>query len=182
MNTTIHNTATTQDPLSTSRNMLREFGRHYDYDVSYIEELLDTSPEAFRAFEAAMPMARVKKLAPTEAIFIAKIAAMRAQDCGPCTELNIKMAREAGVTETVIQGALRGGEGLPPEQRDIHDYARAVALNEEMEPDLLPRLLKRLGKPVLAEIAVNIIAMRLYPALKRAFGHAKSCSLIPSLK
>ena len=176
------NTLTSSDPLAASRQALQEFGRHFDYDVGYLLELADASPEAFRAFEAAMPMSRVQKVAPTETVQIAKIAGMRAQDCGPCTELCLKIAREAGVAEPVIQGALRGGEGLNAEQRDIHDYARAVALNEEMDPELLPRLEARLGKAALAEIAVNLVGMRIYPTLKRALGHAKSCSLIPALR
>ena len=175
-------TLTSSDPLAASRQALQEFGRHFDYDVGYLLELADASPEAFRAFEAAMPMSRVQKVAPTETVQIAKIAGMRAQDCGPCTELCLKIAREAGVAEPVIQGALRGGEGLNAEQRDIHDYARAVALNEEMDPELLPRLEARLGKAALAEIAVNLVGMRIYPTLKRALGHAKSCSLIPALR
>lgn len=168
--------------LEASRQNLKAFGQHFGYDVGYLLELMDASPVAFLAFEAAMPMARVQKIATVEAVHIAKIAAMRAQDCGPCTELSLKIARESGVAESVIQGALRGGKGLDAEQREIHDYARAVALNEELEPELLPRLEARLGKAALAEIAVNIVGMRLYPTLKRALGHAQSCSLIPSLQ
>ncbi len=171
----------TNDPLAASRRMIQEFGRHYGYDISFLEELMDSSPGAFRAFEAAMPMARVAKASPAEAVFIVKIAAMRARDCGPCTELNLKMAREAGVSEDVIQCALRGGNGLNAEQRDLHDYARGVTRNEELDPDLLPRLQKRWGREIVAELAVNIIATGIYPTLKRAFGHAQSCFSFPAL-
>jgi hypothetical protein len=174
MNTTL------TEKLTASRAMLQEFGRHYDYDVSYLEALMDASPEAFLAFEAAMPMARVRKEAPLEALLIAKLAAIRAQDCGPCTVLSIKMAREAGFTEDLIREVLRG-EGLTEEQRDIYDYARAVALNEDMDPALLPRLQRRLGPAVVAELAVNILATKLYPTMKRALGFEKSCSLMPEL-
>lgn len=176
------NTLTSSDSLADSRQALQEFGRHFDYDVGYLMELAEASPEAFRAFEAAMGMSRVRTVAPVEAVQIAKIAGMRAQDCGPCTELCLKIAREAGVEEAVIQGALRGGKGLNAEQRDIHDYARAVALNEEMDPELLPRIEARLGKAALAEIAVNLVGVRIYPTLKRALGHAKSCSFFPALQ
>lgn len=174
--------ATVSDPLSASRDNLLHFGRHFDYDVGYLLELASASPEAFRAFEAAMPMTRVQKAATVEDVQIAKIAAMRAQDCGPCTALSLKIAREAGVSESVIQGALRGGKGLTGEQRDLHDYARAVALDEEMDTGLLPRLKARLGEAALAEIAVNIVGTRIYPTLKRALGHARSCALFPSLQ
>lgn len=175
------NTLTSVDPMAASRQALEAFGRHFDYDVSYLLELADASPVAFHAFEAAMALSRVHHVAPLEAIHLAKIAGMRAQDCGPCTELSLKMAREAGVAEPAIQGALRGGNGLTAEQRDIYDYARAVALNEEMDPTLLPRLKARLGDAALAEIAVNLVGVRIYPALKRALGHAKSCSVMRSL-
>jgi hypothetical protein len=176
------NTLPSSDLLAASRQALQDFGRRFDYDVSYLLELADISPEAFRAFEAAMPMSRVQKAAPAEALHIAKIAGMRAQDCGPCTELSLKLAREAGLAESVIQGALHGGKGLSPEQLEIHDYARAVALNENLDPGLLFRLEARLGKAAVAEIAVNLVGVRIYPTLKRALGHAKSCALVPALQ
>jgi hypothetical protein len=93
----------------------------------------------------------------------------------------VKMAREAGVPDAVIRGALRGGEGLNAEQREIHDYAVAVATNGEMDPELLPRLQARLGREAVAEIALGIVATRLYPTMKRGLGYAKSCSLMPGL-
>lgn len=165
----------------TSRETLRKFGAHYDYDTSYLEDLLDASPGAFQAFEAAMPMARVHKTAPIDLIMIAKLAAMKAQDCGPCTLLSVKMAREAGLAESVIRAVLRDGGGLTDPQRDVYVYAVGVALNQELPPDLLPQLQECLGREVLAEIAVNIIATKLYPTLKRALGYAESCALIPEL-
>lgn len=164
-----------------SREVLRKFGAHYDYDTAYLVELLDSSQVAFRAFEAAMPMARVRKEAPVDLIMIAKLAAMKAQDCGPCTLLTVKMAREAGVDDDTIQAVLRGGADLSETQRKVYDYAVAVALNQEMNDGLLDELKSCLGMEVIAELAVNIIATKLYPTLKRALGHSQSCTLIPEL-
>jgi len=164
-----------------SRQNLRSFGAHYDYDTSYLEELLDASAAAFQAFEAAMPMARVREAAPVDLTMIAKLAAMNAQDCGPCTLLSVKMAREAGLDEATIRATLKGGEKLEGDQRDVHDYAVAVALNQELPAGLLPRLRERLGDEIIAELAVNIVATKLYPTLKRALGHSQSCALIPEL-
>jgi hypothetical protein len=178
----MNNTATTTtDRLDASREAIRAFGQHYDYDTTYIEELMEMSPGAFHTFEAAMPLGQYQKAAPTELLAIVKIAAIRAEDCGPCTELGMKMAREAGVPEQIIRGALHGGKGLNVEQLDVYHYARAVAANEEMDPELLPRLMARLGGEVIAELAIAITGTRLYPTMKRALGHAKSCSLFPSL-
>jgi alkylhydroperoxidase family enzyme len=169
------------DPMEASRQMIRGFGKHYDYDTSYLEELMDTSPAAWRAFEAAMPMARVRQAAPVDLMMIAKLAAMHAQDCGPCTVLNVKMAREAGLPEATIRAVLKGGTALEAGQRDVFDYARAVSLNEPMDPELLPRLREKLGAEVLAELAVNILSTKLYPTIKRALGHDQSCALMPEL-
>ncbi len=174
-------TQISQFSSESSREVLRKFGAHYNYDTGYLEELLDSSPVAFRAFEAAMPMARVRKEAPVDLIMVAKLAAMKAQDCGPCTLLTVKMAREAGVDESMIGAVLRGGAGLSEMQRKIYDYAVAVALNQEVREGLLDDLRTRLGMEVIAELAVNIIATKLYPTLKRALGHSQSCALIPEL-
>jgi alkylhydroperoxidase family enzyme len=141
---------------------------------------MDASPGAFKAFEAAMGIGRFQNAAPTEMLVIAKIAALREQDCGPCMLLALKMAREAGVPEEVIRGALHG-RGLTAEQRDIYDYARGVAADEELDPELLPRLNQRWGREVVAELALGIASTRLYPTMKRALGFAKSCALVPEL-
>ena len=175
------NQQTNTDPLEASRQFLRGFSQHYDYDITYLEDLMDASPGAFQAFDAAMAMGRYQKAAPTDLLMIAGIATTRFEDCGPCLELGLKMAAEQGVPQDVIRGALHGGQGLQPEYLDIYHYARAVAANEEMDPELLPRLKARWGKEVVAELALIIVASRLYPTLKRALGHAKSCSLMPGL-
>jgi hypothetical protein len=170
-----------QDRLEAAREGLRAFGQHYDYDVSYLEALMEASPGAFFAFEGAMHASRFKKAAPVELLALVKITALRTEDCGPCTELAIKMGREAGVPDATMRGALHGGKGLSPEHREIHEFARAVTTNEEMDPEMLPRLEARWGREVMAELGLAIVGARIYPTMKRALGHAKSCSLIPGL-
>lgn len=181
MKSVMNDTQNTTDRINSSRNSIRAFGRQYDYDVSYLDELMDVSPEAFLAFQGAMGMSQYHKEAPLDLLTIAKLTASRSEDCGPCTLLGVKMAREAGVPEAVIQGALRGGRGLSAEQLEVHQYAQAVATNEALDPDLLTRLEERLGKEVIAELALAIVAAKIYPTLKRGLGHASSCSLIPEL-
>ncbi|RBP35529.1 hypothetical protein DES53_12149 [Roseimicrobium gellanilyticum] len=174
-------TANPPRSIEAAREGLRAFAQHYDYDVSYLEALMDASPEAFFAFEAAMGASRFQKAAPTELLAIVKIAALRTEDCGPCTELAIKMGREAGIPDAIMRGALHGGKGLSPEHLDVYQFAHAVTTNEEMDPDLLPRLESRWGREVMAELGVALVGARIYPTIKRALGYAKSCSLIPGL-
>jgi hypothetical protein len=172
---------TTTEKIAASREAIRAFGQRYDYDVGYVEALIEASPGAFTAYEAAMPMGQYQKAAPTELLTIAKLATVQVEDCGPCLELGIKLARESKVPESVIRGALQGGKGLSPEQLDVYRYARGVAENADMDPELLPRIENRWGREVIAELAIAIVATRMYPALKRALGYAKRCSLMPEL-
>ena len=153
--------STLTDELAKSRESARAFGQHYDYDVSYMEALMEASPGAYRVFEGAMPMSQYHRVARMDLMAIARIAALRAEDCGPCLELSVKMAREAGMEEAVIRGALRGGQGLSPEQLEVFTYATAVAKNEPMEPDLIDRLQQRWGKEAVAELAVAIVGAAL---------------------
>ena len=90
-------------------------------------------------------MGQYQKQASTELLTIAKMATVQVEDCGPCLELGIKIARESKVPEPVIRGSLQGGKGLNPEQLDVYRYARAVAENADMEPELLPRIENRWG-------------------------------------
>lgn len=173
--------STSTQALATSRENIQAFGKHYDYDVTYLLEFTDASPGAFQAFEPIMPMGRYRKAAPLELMTVVKLAASRVEDCGPCLLLGVKMAREAGVPEEIIRGALQGGKGLSPELKEAHDYARAVAVNSSAVAEMLPKLEQRWGQEVMAELALVIVAMATYPTLKRALGHAQSCSVIPEL-
>lgn len=169
------------DTTTAFREAARAFGQRYDYDVSYMEALLDASPGAYAAFAGGMGLSHYRHAAPPELLSIAKIAALRVEDCGPCLELALKLGREAGVPEPILLGALHGGRGLSEEHRQIHDYARAVAANEPLDPATIPALEERWGREVLAELAVAIAGVRIYPTIKRALGFAKSCSLMPAL-
>lgn len=172
---------TTIDSTLASREAARAFGHQYHYDVSYMEALLEASPGAYKAFENAMGMSRCQKVAPAELLAIVKITTMKIEDCGPCLELSLKLGREAGVDESILLGALRGGKGLSPEHLEVHQYAKSVAANIPMEPELLIRLQERYGREVMAELAVVIAGVRIYPTIKRGMGYAQSCSLMPEL-
>jgi AhpD family alkylhydroperoxidase len=169
------------EKVDAHREAARAFGRQQDYDVTYMEALLEASPGAYAAFAAAMGMSRYQNKAPSDLLAIAKITATRVEDCGPCVELGIKLAREAGVSDAVIHGALFGGQGLSGPYLKVYQYARAVAANETMEPGLIEGLEDCYGREVLAELAVAIAGVKIYPTVKRALGFARSCPLMPSL-
>jgi hypothetical protein len=167
----------TLEQQDTARDQTLAFGTHYDYDVAYLLEMLDGSPDAFRIFQAVPDMASYRKKLPAEASFVARIAAFSVVDCGPCLELTIKMGREAGVSDNILRGALRDGEGLPDHLAEVHGYAAQIAAGATPAPDRVDRMRQKLGAAGLVELSLNIASSLVFPAVKRTLGHAQSCAL-----
>ena len=157
---------------------MAKFEAHYNYDTSYMRDILEVSPGSFQQFEQFMPISQYREKAKDELFFLGKIAAMQSEDCGTCLQLAVTMALEAGVEREIVQAALNGGEGLPPELRDVYRFSVAVASKKQEDNGLTKQLEQRYGRAVIAELALCVATNRVYPTLKRALGYAKSCSLI----
>lgn len=160
---------------SQKHQQLESFENHYSYDATYLHHLLDHSSGGYDAFEAFGAMGNYRKELSAEGFFVSKIATARTEDCGPCTELNQRMAREAGVAEEIIKGAL-SGKGLPEHLEAIRRFSIAVATNA-VEPGQIEQMRERIGAEALAELGLAIASMRVYPCLKRALGDSHSCRL-----
>lgn len=75
---------------------IEAFGREFEYDVSYIRSIYDVSEAAFDAFAAAQGMSATREVLPADAHAVACVATMLEADCGPCTELNLRIAASTG--------------------------------------------------------------------------------------
>src|SRR5262249_9212361 len=88
-----------------SRPMLRwlllpqiaAFERAWNYAASYMNEVIDGDPRAMRAFGKLQAISSYRKGVPPAAYFATGIAAVMAEDCGPCTQLAIDMAQQGAV-------------------------------------------------------------------------------------
>lgn len=154
-----------------------QFEEHYKYDCDYMREMLKTSPDGFKAFEGFLPMGRYKKATPIDVIFVAKLAAMKSEDCGACTQLNIRMAIEAGVPKDILKCVMNNGEGLSEELKDVYNFSVAVATNSVMPDGLYEKMESRYSREVIVELGLAIASTKVYPTIKRALGYAKSCAL-----
>jgi hypothetical protein len=90
-----------------ARRTLRAFAKRYGYDVSYLEMMLNVSPSAFFKFAPVMKASAHRESVPADASFAAKIVGALAEDCGPCTQLVVDMALEAGMPRDQIEAVLR---------------------------------------------------------------------------
>lgn len=161
-----------------TKTQLEAFGQKYDYDIGYMVQLLEDSPRAFEAFAAAQAMGRVYQKLPLDAAYVARVTAMKTDDCGPCLNLGLKMGVEAGIDRELLANAVKAPDKLPAPLKDIHDHTVAALLNEGDDADRMERIRQEYGIEAFAELAVIITGCRIYPTLKRAMGMAAYCEVV----
>jgi len=159
---------------------IRAFERRYDYDARYLHELADLDGATFRAFSsAAARLGRRPGALPAAAWFGARLAAMLAEDCGPCTQLNVDMAREAGVDQNSLRALLAGRPDAAREDAALgFRFAQAVIDDLPTLATLRAAVVSRYGAAAPAALGVAVVGARLYPPLKRAMGHAGVCTRV----
>jgi len=158
------------------RRRLEAFERRYDYDMTYARELLATDTRAFLAFARATALGGYRRDLPADVYWSAKLIGTIAEDCGPCTQLLVAMALEAGVAPGVLSAVLAGDEARMSEPVRLGvRFARATLAHSIDADPLREELVARWGDRALISISFAIVAARIYPTLKYALGHGKAC-------
>lgn len=161
----------------TSLDFLNRFEEHYKYDTTYMKEILNVSPEGFKTFENFLPMGRYRKATPKDVYWVTKVAAMKTEDCGACTQLNIRMALEDGIDSNTLKSVINNGKGLSPELKEVYDFAVAVTKNSGNFENIRKKMASKYSQEIMVELSLALASIKVYPAIKRALGHAGSCSL-----
>jgi hypothetical protein len=69
------------------RRQIAKFERIWNYDASYMHELIDTDPQAMLAFGKLQAISRYRKDASRTALAAAGIVAVMTEDCAPARSL-----------------------------------------------------------------------------------------------
>lgn len=159
-----------------ARNRLRKMSAHYDYDVSYMEWLLDTSPSAFFKFANLMDVARHREAAPVNAYFAVKLVGALAEDCGPCVQLVVNMAAEAGMPADQIAAVLRRDTEAMREDTVLgFRFAEAITSRSTNEDDVRDAVRSAWGDKAIIDLTFSLQIGRMFPMIKAGLGFAKSC-------
>jgi len=162
-----------------SLEMLEGFQAHYDYDTTYMKEMVKAAPKAYENFEAFLPMASFINATPKEVMYVVKVASMKNEDCGACLQLNVDMAIEAGVDKEIIKEVVfNDGKNLPTALKEIYDFTLCVGNNQSVDADLYDKINKTYSKEMMVEISLAIAASKVFPAIKRVLNDFHSCSVI----
>jgi len=153
--------------------------RDLGYDVSYLRDLLDADLKAFMRFAKVMGISDYRRDLPVDASFAAKLVGTMVEDCGPCTQLMVTMAERAQVSPDTLRAVLRSDDAaLNDDVRLSVRYARAVLARDARADALRDQVLARWGKRGLVSLAFALVSARVYPTLKYALGHGRTCSRV----
>ena len=158
---------------------LGRFERDWNYDASYMHDMVDASPRAAWLFSRATSLGRFRRDIPVEAWCAAGITAVRQEDCGPCTQLGVTMAERAGVDPAVLRAILAEDvSAMPPDVALVWKFTRATLAHDPAADEYRTRIVERWGSRALVSIAFAITASRIYPTAKYALGHGKACTRV----
>jgi hypothetical protein len=158
---------------------IRRFERLWNYDASYLREMLDASPRAAWLFSRATSLGRYRRDIPIEAWSIAGIMAVRQEDCGPCTQLGVSIAERSGVHPEVLRAVLRDDpDAMPADAALVWRFTRATLAHDEAADRYREAIVQKWGPRAIVSLACAMAAARLYPTVKYAMGHGKACTRI----
>jgi hypothetical protein len=161
------------------RKRLEAFGRQYDYDTGYVRDVLDADLKAFLAFSAVQAMSSYLRDVPVEVAYAVKIVGTMSEDCGPCTQLMVTFAQRDGVDPGVVAAIVRGDEAaLSAEVRLGIAFARASLAHAPEADEHREQILAKWGPRALVTLAFGLVLSRVYPTLKYALGHGKTCQRV----
>jgi hypothetical protein len=161
------------------RRKLCAFEREHGYDASYMHEVLDTDVGAFLKFGLATAIGTYRKDVPRDVYFAAALTSSMYADCGPCTQLGVGFALEAGVAASAVAAVVADDEAAMSHEVALGvRFARAVLGHDPGADVWREEIVRRWGPRALLALAFAIMAAQMYPALKYALGHGKACTRV----
>ncbi|HEY2475786.1 MAG TPA: hypothetical protein VGI19_13435 [Candidatus Cybelea sp.] len=158
------------------KKQLDSFGRKWDYDTSYMREIVDEA-----GVGAVTPMFGLQKLgryrkAPLEAYLGAGLTAAKAADCGPCLQLGVRMAESEGAKPEMIRAILEQDYTKCSKEALLGiELANATIARDGTGDEARAEILQRWGRAALVSLAYAIVAAQSYPTFKYAIGHGHAC-------
>lgn len=161
---------------SVLKRRLAAFGERFDYDTSYLTELADLDPGGAAKLAMVSAFTGHRFGLPPAPYYAAKAVAAKSADCGPCLELAVAMATEAGVDRADLARILTGRRDAAPDGMALAArYADAVLANGDDLADLLAECETRWGRRGVAGLSAAVVSGLFYPMLKRGLGHGLAC-------
>jgi hypothetical protein len=158
---------------------ISSFERTWNYDASYMRDLLNLGSGALIKFGMVASLGH-RREAPAAAMAAAGIVGTLAEDCGPCTQISVDIATKGGVKPEILRAILAGDEAaMGPDAALAYRFAHASLERDMARADpLRDEIIARWGDKALVAIGLALTTARMYPTLKYALGHGRTCSKV----
>ena len=159
-----------------ARRVLRATRKRYGYDTSYLEMMLEQSPKAFFKFAPLMKASSHREVVAVDASFAAKLVGALAEDCGPCTQLCVDMALEAGMAKDQIAAVLRhDARAMTSDTALGFRFADAVVRRSADDEQYREAVRAQWGQKGVIDLTLALQMGRMFPMVKAGLGYAKEC-------
>jgi AcrR family transcriptional regulator len=154
----------------------RKFEARWNYDATYLHELIDLAPGSIDAVNDLRNLAEYRGPAPAALLHGGVLAAVLREDCGPCAQLNLDFMRAEDADPKNLQALLdREFDKADPVSVLGFRYVEAALGGESDSEAMREEIRATHGSEALAALAYAVLHARAYPTLKRIMGHAKVC-------
>lgn len=158
---------------------LDRFSARYGYDVEYMRHMLKVAPASFLKFAKLSGLATHRQIVPRDAWYAAKLVGALVEDCGPCVQLVVNMARGAGVPRETVEAALKHDVAAMDEDTALaYLFATAAARHGPSADELREAVRKKWGDAGVIDLALAVQISRMFPMVKAALGYARSCERV----
>lgn len=157
----------------------KSFGARYKYDTSYMSYIADTS--AWAGLRLSMLPFYSQFRGPKEAQNVwagAMLGSTLDGDCGPCVQLIVDMALEAGVPANKITACLQGDATAAGDVGLGFRFSRAAIADAPELDSLRKEIEVRFGAIAVTAASFAASSGRIYPVLKRGIGFGQICSRV----
>lgn len=153
------------------------FARAADYDTSYLHEITDVSPGAAARYFGLPLLSRMSDPAP-DVWAGAALASVLEGDCGPCAQLVVNGALQAGAPSAQITACLaRDFENAGDVGLGFRFAEAAIADRAELD-SLRAEIVEKHGQKAVISATYAAATCRAYPVLKRGLGYGKVCQAV----
>jgi hypothetical protein len=161
------------------RSILKQLGRRYGYDPSYLEFVLECAPRTYYRFFRLFALASWREGIPRNAFYAAKLVGALQEDCGPCTQLVTDMALAAGMPAAQIEAVLERNQRCMNEDTALAVRFATAVVNHSVElRDAREEARRKWGDKGVVGLSFATQIGRIFPMLKQPLGFAQQCQRV----
>ncbi len=154
-----------------------QFAKRYNYDADYMSHVVETSTMAGVRLSLLPLYSQFR--GPKEAQDVwagAMLGSTQEGDCGPCVQLIVDMALEAGVPAEQLALCLQGDASAAGDVGLGFRFSQAAIANTPALEEFRAEIDKRFGSAAVTAASFAASSGRIYPVLKRGLGFGQTCS------